>query len=369
MGAMGREHRHKASIDNFAEEVVDIWRQDQERPVLYQWLGVVAHSSVVAEEVRKARWDQVIHEIAEVFVWWLSFVSKLARVPEESARGEDLVFYFATTPSEIVWFKFPNTCPVCYAFELSSLCDPDSALLNGPEIESFEVTKAQRDEAYGRAAGMPCRCLSRKRAVEGRTAAFKEFSKRELLKVAREQAAQRPSSLAALEASLERIFRPSIEVLSVEEIAFHLLEEVGEVSEALAELHLQPSSPEAFEEERKRRLRSLGEELADVLSWLITLRAKTHDILDRASEFARMTVVDSYFKEVVAEVLRPASNLADLVWHTYARGDRKDLRCEVCDKRPCDPKDDAHKGKGGELFGQKAIEFQGEILSVKAFPG
>ncbi|GAH78067.1 unnamed protein product, partial [marine sediment metagenome] len=50
--ALTREQRNDVGIDAYADDIKQIWPRDLVRPVLFQWLGVVSHTSAVVEEVR-----------------------------------------------------------------------------------------------------------------------------------------------------------------------------------------------------------------------------------------------------------------------------------------------------------------------------
>lgn len=366
-----RDRRNLASIDEYAQDIQEIWPRDKTRPILQHWLNVVAHASVLAEEIRKSAWDKVAHETAEVFVWWLSFVMRISLPPEDNA---DAVFYLPCKPSDIVWSKFPNRCPVCFGLSLSKILDIDPA--SETELEGIDVTEGHLLETYRSLHGKKCSCLIEKQLIEQRSIKFKHFVKAQLDRLGKLDGVKddKPKSLKDLEESLRTIYLPPIFVLSESEIAFHLLEEIGEVSEALANLTMQPTETAEtaanFLNEHKKRLRNLREELADVFSWTIAMRARTHFILSRATAYVK----DAYKKdeglervvgeEFVSKLLEPTANIVGLLWQIYGSGNSNDLRCEDCGRRACDPNHEKHKNDSGHLYGEVVKNFFEEIKAL-----
>ena len=372
-----RKQRRTATIDDYASEVKRIWPKDIERPVLYQWLGVVLHGSTLAEEVRKCAWNNVLHEIAEIFVWWLSFVNRLnTPIPDHEPGRElaehilsDSVFHFQCTASDIIWYKFPNVCPVCFGRLLSQrLKIKHTSGKFDYDVKNGTLTQVYNDlmkEEF-------CTCLARKAWVETRSPVFKNFVKRHITKLAemKRNDDDRPKSLAELEERLCQIFSPSVAVLSAEEIAFHLLEEIGEASEALANLYRQPAEGKSHQtviSEHKRRAKSLAEELADIFSWLVTMREKTYGILNCASDYVERSDVEKKSTKFVRSLLKSASSIVELLWVTYAGKEGDYLRCEECRELICNSNHRRHKNNSGQLFGNAIDPYFEEFKALKIY--
>src|SRR5207253_7015543 len=77
-----------------------------------------------------------------------------------------------------------------------------------------------------------------------------------------------------LQDMFDEIYSNNIMVTDIKEIAFHLLEEVGEVSEQIRELRAQSGREEKDLSRIGHAKRELQRELADVLSWMVTLLIK-----------------------------------------------------------------------------------------------
>lgn len=339
----------EASLEEYAGVIGNIWPQDKERPIWLVWLHVLSHATVVCEEVRKNRWHKVAKELAEVLVWWLTFVRRVTEPPPKSVgEAARIVPYIDAAPSDLVWYKYPGVCPVCFGRYLADNGPPAqeaSRLIPGKlrEIKAFFKKNPQ------------CTCLAAKHDVEDRGEAFKGFTKKCLREYARRMRGKRkPASLKEMAEMLKVIFANNIEVLSVEEIAFHLLEEVGEVSKSLAALFMQDIQdidPDKFLQERQEKVFDFAEEIADVFSWAVSLLAKIYRFLECAAEFASEYKTVEGMPELVRGNLERTRNIVDLIWTIYGKGSM--LVCEQCHEFPCNPAHPAHDGKRGQLAGKK----------------
>jgi hypothetical protein len=365
-----REQRNQASIDDYADDLKNIWPRDLERPVLFQWLRVVTHASRLAEEVRKEAWGEVLHQVAEVFVWWLAFVNRINVPPGDVKPGSsnsdqvlsDAVLYVNCAPSDIVWHRFPRICPVCFGYILCKMKDIPATQEKMEIYNSAGIEVSDLRGAYNNLKNKPCACLVRKEWVEKRSKAFKSFVEKHVLGLATMiKETEKPNTLSELEQYLQQVFNPAVAVLSADQIAFHLLEEVGEVSDALTNLHLQPSNREVdFIDEHKRRLQALQLELADVFSWIVTMRAKTYYILQSVIDYLR----EENTRNAAKALLGSTSSIIELVWDTYG-GSNGLLWCEDCKQRPCRPQHQKHRATSGQLFGKAVEPYFEQIRTLK----
>jgi NTP pyrophosphatase (non-canonical NTP hydrolase) len=337
----------EASIEEYAEAIGSIWPQDLDRPIWLSWIHVLSHATVACEEVRKNRWHRVAKELAEVVVWWLTFTRQVTRPPKKLCEADRLVPHVGSSASDIVWYKFPRLCPVClgrWLADHSSGATEPAALISGKmrEINAFFKENPR------------CTCLAAKKDVEERDENFKSFIKQCVRAYARKVRGKRkPTSLKGMAEMINTIFANCIEVLSVDEIAFHLLEEVGEVSKSLASLYMQDTRDlsAAFSKERQDKVIDFAEELADVFSWSVSLLAKIYRFLECAAEFAAEYKTVEGTPELVRGNLDRTRNIVDLIWTIYGKGSV--LVCEQCHEFPCNPNHPAHEGKRGLLAGKK----------------
>ncbi len=338
----------EASIETYAEVLGNIWPQEKDRPIWLFWIHVMSHATVVCEEVRKNRWHKVAKELAEVLVWWLTFSRRVTQQPPKNVSDAGkIVPYVASTPSDIVWFKYPGFCPVCFGRWVHAHCEPTtevSGLMAGKirEINQFFKINPQ------------CTCLAAKADVEERGEDFKRFTKLCLKEYARRTRPRRkPHSLKEMAEMLNGIFANNIEVLSVDEIAFHLLEEVGEVSKSLSALFMQEipeDGLEPFLKEHQDKSADFAEEIADVFSWSVSLLAKIYRFLECAAQFAAEYKTVEGMPELVRGNLERTRNIVDLIWTIYGKGSM--LVCEQCGEFPCNPEHPSHEGKRGQLAGK-----------------
>jgi NTP pyrophosphatase (non-canonical NTP hydrolase) len=339
----------EASIEEYAEVIGSIWPQDKDRPIWLVWMHVMSHATEVCEEVRKNRWHKVARELGEVIVWWLTFARRVTQEPSKNTTDPvKMVPYLNTNPSDIVWFKFPGVCPVCLGRWIHDHCQPteDIYALISQRLQDINAFFGENPQ---------CTCLAAKRDIEDRDANFKKFTKQCVQEYARQMRQERkPTSLKGMAETLNTIFANNIEVLSVEEIAFHLLEEVGEVSKALANLFMQEikdDETESFLWERQEKALDFAEEIADAFSWSVSMLAKIYRFLECAAEFAAEYKTVEGIPELVRGNMERVRTIVDLIWTMYGKGSM--LVCEECGEYPCNPEHPAHAGRRGNLAGKK----------------
>jgi NTP pyrophosphatase (non-canonical NTP hydrolase) len=79
------------------------------------------------------------------------------------------------------------------------------------------------------------------------------------------------------------IYGPNHRELSLAAICLHFLEEVGEVAKCLR--NLRETDPLASQRERRRRIRELEDEIADVFSWNMGILNKLDQVLEASREY------------------------------------------------------------------------------------
>ena len=189
---------------------------------------------------------------------------------------------------------------------------------------------------------MQCRCLARKEEVENRPPKAKMKAKALLRTFAQQQIVNQPEEVVKLENMLCKVFAGPIYALNVEEISLHFLEEVGEVSEALAEATTSQAAAgdlvntRKLALERPRKTLGIAEELADVFSWAVSFLAKARQQLQSFDTWFEARADPDDLK-VVREVMAGAKhiNVADIIWQQYGLK-FGELRCADCEKRPCE---------------------------------
>ena len=324
MGRLTNEDYRDASLERYQETIANTWPELMQRPALYTWLRVVAHATSACEEVRKRAWDVALCELGDLVNWWLAFIAKLNQLAAVPENDNDVVFALPFPPSVIVWLKYPKVCPVEFGLAVGE-----------GNMPTWDDRPAQL-----------CQCLARKKENEDRSPEQKELAKRRLREFANSNSERRPESMAELESSLRGVFASSVYVLQIDEIAFHLLEEVGEVSQALAQASIsravtqEDAPPELFETERTIAAQSIAEELADVFSWTVSLVDKLRlqfESLEKYSAVPEEASAEATTLKQIQELVVYGArrvNLADIIWRMYGKP-FEEFRCRVCKLATC----------------------------------
>jgi len=292
----------RGTLDWWAKGMWNLYKnKDTERLPEQIWLSVVEYASKIAEDTRKGAISDLPKHLAHAFAWMASFVAKCNYDPEIHPH-----FKISDGFSDIVTFKYPGICGTCGKPECTC------TLLKG---------------ALERAAG-------KKPPYTDRIKTRKEF--------------QRSSHYHNMNVykwvnMFQRIYKEIIPGLSPEHIAFHFMEEVGEVADAMTTLHekyheipenlLQISSIEkAVKEyeigsgETKRLLDmklTLATEIADCFSWWCSLYLKMEQIMGEVAKTLRGFKVPQYY---VNRVLTNEYKIS---------GDRK-IICPNCKRTTCE---------------------------------
>lgn len=294
-----------ASIDDYVNGFRKIYKKYLDtsgktaRSVVDIWLHVVDHASRVGEAVRKRVYADVLTELAEVAVWVMNFVAKCNNLRRD---GPDGIFHFATPLSDIIWNKYPGICQYC--LQEQCIC-----LVNSKERE-------ERTQRWNSRRRKDCPDQGASEKVEE----SKEDRKRMRRERADSTRPQKKTTLQQLEEMFDEIYTFNIFHFSMDVIAFHLLEEVGEVARALTDVYTRKKSEQPGEGSVQKKLSEVEEELADVMSWTYTL------ILKLQEEFKEVKYAAAA-RESAAEI-----GLMDAIWSSY--GGAK-MHCRICCSSSC----------------------------------
>lgn len=330
------QNRYDASIDDYFNDVLFIWRRDAtERTVFDLWFHVVDHCSRLVEAVRKERPKFVIDDLANTFMWFLSFIAQT----HQSENDLDRYFRLNALPSDIIWNKYPAHCPACFDFfmakEIGATKPSDAEEIINQKGEA--IIEKIRNFATNPDSDPPhvCACLSHIGFAEERHAIYKPINEKLdafRLHYAEVTRPKKIESMKALEDMFAQIFQNSYEVFSIQNIAFHLLEEVGEVTQSIKDLYTFDEEREPLTEDRmKHRINKFEEELADVFSWIFALMLKIRRVYFSDAQ----KYIESLMRGVKLDFME-SLNLADIIWAKYGTpGDGGKLFCSGCTKAPC----------------------------------
>lgn len=322
MQKIGKETYKKASLENYQQEIFEIWPQLGIRPALHTWARVVKHATTACEGMRRNDWGLVLDEIATTIVWWLAFIQKLNLLNKAACDqdfDDDFVFGLPISATEIVWRKYPGVCPVEFGLAPEDL----------------------RNKAWDKRPVQDCMCLARKKESEERSEVEKKRTKKLVRDFALKNGCYCPRSIDALEDMLRMIFSGTVYHESIQELFFHFIEEIGEVSEALADattsecLRSDPSSNQRFIEEREEKRHAITEELADVFSWSVSVVAKVQAHLESFEDHLKSRYKGKELKEAYSVPKESQHiSLSGIIWQKYGL-DYGELRCNDCNARPC----------------------------------
>ena len=303
------------TLDDWIHDIRIVWtRPDAKRSVYDALLHTVNHASKLGEQVRRGEFSNVLNEVGDTVMWFLTFVGKLQQQVRNRPKNsrEERLFHVPLQLTEIGWNKYPYVCHACF---------------------SRLYKEGRQNESWKR----KCDCLLTPRLVESRSDEEKSKTATALQEFAAQHIADRVSKLHEWEAMFDFIYEANYENLSLESIAFHLLEEVGEVSDALLRLYTynlkKTPKPEAVYLER---LRNLQGEIADVISWIFAVCLKIkrmYEIYDKLPKQVRREPFGRTFPEISRQI-----SLPNVLWHRYGHPDNKSLYCPTCGNRICNCK-------------------------------
>lgn len=339
----------RASIDDYHEDFATIWSRDAgERSVFDLWLHVVDHASRVGRAVRRQRPVEVIDDIADTTVWLFSFIAHC----RNATNPIDTPFRFDLLPSDIIWHKFPATCPDCFdswlANELDIKFDESYRDVFETKEALLEQAVRARAAAWKEDSGLVCTCLTRaithtqeKQII---SSLRKEFNTLRL-QYAQALAAsgKKLHSIADLERMFDTIYVNVNHVNSLEFLVFQLLEDVGEATEALKDCYTYDHAREPYSEELHiARKQNFLNALADVFSGLFGVSRKLRTTYGRHAEEYRIAIekADGELRKSDSDRL----GFAEILWSKYGRGagggNWESLKCPGCGGNPCDCKRD-----------------------------
>ena len=313
-----------ATLDDYIDDIQIVWnRLDSERSIYDAWLHAVNHAARFGEAVRRGHYRKLLDELADTIMWFLTFVGKLQQSPESRVIRieEERLFYTSTSLTDIIWNKYPNICPVCF----------------------FRYYKsAKENELWGK----KCDCLLYAREVETRnellSASDEDTLKEEKLEkvealsnYATQNKHRQPANIGHLQNMFEQIYQANIDTSSLESVAFHLLEEVGEVSDALIRVYTyKKDSNLPPSEEYPQRIANLESELADVVSWIFAVCLKVKYLCHAYDELVKA----AYLQPVVPSpgAISPGINFWEILFRRYGLPDGKSLWCPICRNKICE---------------------------------
>jgi NTP pyrophosphatase (non-canonical NTP hydrolase) len=228
----------RMQVDDLIEAVNDVYSgKDGKRSLWDVWMHANHHAAGIAEKLRKSDGEHLYIEIADFALWIFTMVKKLQgpmgdRKPSDTSEQESLIRIGASY-SELLWQRYPATCPLCYGRKMSKSAEAhEGSCVCGVHPASRRTDQQKRAQS----------------------ASLREYSCASVL--------NKPKGLDEWQRMFEEVFGGVCERGKLAEVALHLLEEMGEMSDALMRMY--SFSPRTFiGGEPLDRQRRLEEELAD----------------------------------------------------------------------------------------------------------
>jgi len=299
---MGRS-RHEIGqipLDEYVDAVASIYStHDGKRSIWDVWCHTLHHAAAIAEQIRRHGPNEKLHtEIADFSLWLFTAILKLkGKFGQSEGRAEtpqESVIRIQSSCADLIWHKYPKLCPTCFANETVAHEKPGH--LNICECPAQRAENENDD-------------TRRKR-----TTAVRHYSEGVRNK--------KPSGVDEWQEMFGAIFAKNLATLSPSDIALHIMEELGEASDAMVRMYTY-SERNFIDEEPNWRQSDLEGELADVFSWLFALVNK----LDTAKAgIQKDRDQDSRPAAVSTESVR----LSGIIWDRYGSDSSNSFCCRKC---------------------------------------
>ena len=295
-------------LNAFVDAVKGIYGdKDGKRSIWDVWMHANHHASGIAEEIRKgASSCRLLTEIADFAMWLFTAVHKLegeVGVPKPGDGEQESVIRIGHKYSDLLWNKFPGCCPVCY----------------------WRRSGGDRDKERELGFRNPCDCLHHEIEELGKTEkrkharALRSFSKgsREL----------QPQGIDDWQRMFANIFSASLRHFNLTDIAFHLLEEMGKVSDALVRTYTYTENEWVHAEPSWRQI-FLEDELADVSSRLFT-------VVEKLDMLRQSPIGDRSTPRLTIDIGETPLKLSGIVWQRYGSDDLGEFICPFDQAKAC----------------------------------
>jgi len=287
---------------------------DDKRRYSELWLPTTSHASKVAEAVRTNDYDGTLVSLSNVFAWLVSFVGRLRLDFDQSEAGKEVMKKHGKTWTEWILHKYPGVCHFCGRSRCTCASIRDVVeLRKGQKRAEYERVTKERDKLMRRAYERAMKRMGGSRI-----------------------------SMPKLFDMFYGIYGGTLWGTNFSEIAYHFLEEIGEVSKEISYLEgiVGGHDRESWQEYVKKQERhqqdkwkqyyevctDLTRELADVFSWAAALCYKVHQ-LSKQDWQPREILVRIYTGERrFGKQKRISLVVAE---------DRADFVCRYCGEMPC----------------------------------
>ncbi|HXH48091.1 MAG TPA: hypothetical protein VNM47_01845 [Terriglobia bacterium] len=295
-------------MDTFVDAVNRVYSEkDGKRSIWDLWMHANHHASGMAGEIRKGTFSRgLLIEIADFTMWLFTFVHKLGGevgAPKPPDGEQESVIRIRNQFSDLLWNKFPGCCPTCYWRRSSGGKEREG----DPEILN------------------PCDCAHNE--VERLGKAERQKLAKALRSFSRRNRKLQPQGIDEWQRMFAGVFSGSLRNSSLKDLAFRLLEQMGQVSDALVRTYTYKKDDWGHGEPSWRQI-FLEDELADVSCQLFTLVEKLGILMRSPTE-------DRSTSHLVIDPEGPAVKLSGIIWQRYGSDEIGDFICPFDGLKAC----------------------------------
>jgi NTP pyrophosphatase (non-canonical NTP hydrolase) len=292
-------------LDDFVDLVASIYSShDCNRSIWDVWCHTLHHAASISERIRMGDHPKLRKEIAHFSLWLFTAVLKMRGTFGEPKDGSETpqtsLIRINSGCSDLIWHKYPKLCPSCSTERI-----------------------ARCTAITGVGCFFPCECQMRERKAED-----KEMRRIRLNVVSQHSVrvtGERPTRIDDWQKMFGSVFRQTLVELSLAGIALHLLEELGEVSDAMIRIYSY-TEPDFQVGEPNRRRENLESQLADVFSWLFALVEKL-DLSEPERQGEQGCGAEGNGAKSIF--------LSRIIWDSYGSEGLHAFHCAKCQKVKC----------------------------------
>jgi hypothetical protein len=297
-------------LDDYVTEIAKIYGvHDRHRSVWDVWCHALHHAAAIPERLRKkAPAAEVLKEIADFALWLFTAVHKLegrsGEPQEPNETPPETLIRIQSGCSDLLWHRYPKICPFCYARRTG---------VGAQSEESQELLT-------------PCDCPTPdpggpKDKAERRVAAesLRNFSER--------NRRGKPKNIDEWQEMFGALFGSNLKKTSLPEVTLHLMEELGEASDAMVRMYSYRQDDFLKGEPRQRQLR-LESQIADVFSRFFAL-------VERMSLFSGELPGYARWRSESGIVSGETILLSEIIWRRYGSDELHSFYCPFCGHAAC----------------------------------
>ncbi len=294
--------KSQLTIESYLNSTLEQWAynlnqiygvRNNSRTLSEMWLRAVSDGSKVGEAVRKSDAFEAMVYLTHTFGWVITTTTKLLNT--ELGKMPALQNYDGTRHSsltDVILSKYPNICPYC--------------------------------------GKMPCGCSSIRRTVERESKAQRRARLNQISAQAK-IAGTLPRTIPKLYSMFEDIYGQIHYGTSLESIAFHLLEEIGEVAWCITNLE----DGDSNHSDSVSLGIQLSEEIADVVGWGFAVMSKLSTLAQDANRFVQAFNGKHYTDNESSLSWNAEHILPKYLWREFYNDSTSSFLCNHCKSSQC----------------------------------